>query len=875
MLKYLLTAVLFFFQTTTAILPVSAQTNCEPISFRQAPQVTTGEQPRGLVSADFDGDGNDDVAVAFANVAQGFSVLRKTGSQEFAQRIDILFPPSVTNPSSIDVADLNSDAKPDIVISSYLSNKVSVFPNVSSGPGNIAFGVRSDYSTRGPKTPSIILEDFDEDGAIDIVVGTENSPAYLSIFRNTGSGGEITFGVRQDFIMGNGNVNRLASGDFDGDSKKDIAVGSFVSGPVSIMRNTGSGSGVISFTRAIDLSTSGTPGDVIARDLNGDGRLDIAVNVSASPQRISIFANTSSGSGVISFGPRQDFGPLDGGGFLNAADLNGDGRPEIILVNFNLNSITVMRNENLPGGGFSFRPLPWLFGTGLDPRGPVFGDFNSDGKVDIMVANRGSNSVSLLLNLGSADAIDFLARKDYLAPSNKNISSISAGDFDGDGDKDLAASSVNSNYFSIYQNDGSGHFSTRFEFNPLISGISHVVTDALTAGDFDGDGRPDIAINGRWYDNLGNESLGVRVYKNLTITNGPIAFDLSGYVYQSSIWGNFLFARVFAKDFNGDGKLDLLATQSEISTETGVILRNTSVRSGDISFTNDGFLAFKPHQSILLEDADSDGRIDIIHPFNFTVRAQLNSSTKTGSVTFVQSEIPNPSSQFDLGMMVDIDGDQKKDLVGVGPNLEIVSNTSIPGMFSVGANVRYQTGEVRTGSSADFDGDGRIDLQMARSLGYVFAETYRNTSSPGAISLSQGTQLPYGGKGNVSPSKTNFIAEDFNLDGRVDIVSGTNSIYGLISVLLNAPCSVPTTASISGQVTTPSGQALRNATVTLTDSGGGRRQANTSSFGLYQFDNLLRGLDYTISIGSKRYRFAPRQIILIGNLSEIDFVGLE
>lgn len=873
MSKALITALSVLFLTTQQVFPLVIQTNCEPIGFKQSPQFRVPEEPRDLASADFDGDGLVDLAVAFSFANQGFSVLRKTGTQEFGERFDFQIPSSVSTVSSVHVADLNSDGKPDVVVSSYLGNKVSIFPNISSGSNNIAFGVRSDYSTGGDYTHSTLLEDFDGDGRIDIVVGTRSTQSRVSVFRNAGSGQDINFALRQDFPMAAGGVNQMAAGDFDGDSKKDIAVGSFVSGPVYILRNTSSSSGDISFTSAPNLPISGTPGDIIAKDLNGDSRPDIAITVSGSTDRISVFPNLSSDSGAISFGQSQDFGPVDRGGLLNSADLTGDGRPELIHVNSNLNSVTLMRNDTQPSGNFSFAPIPWFFGTGLAPNGSLTGDFNSDGKVDIITTNRGSRSVSMLVNQGTAESLDFLARKDYPAFLNKNITSISAGDFDGDGDTDLAASSQNSNHFSIYRNDGTGHFSSRSEFNPLVSGVSGVITDSLTSGDFDGDGKPDIAVNGRWFDNLGNESSGVRLYRNTT--NGNIlAFELSSYAYQSAVLGNFLFDRIFSADFNGDGKLDLFATKSSI-TETGLILRNTSANAGVISFNFDGSVPLQRDRSIMLEDVDRDERIDIVHPFNFVIRALINSSAQAGSVTFVQREIPIPSSSFDLAMMADIDGNQTKDFIGVGQDLEIVLNTSFPGTFSVGPVFRYPDKNVGRGSSADFDGDGRVDLQFSRSLGYLFAEAYTNTSSGGAISLSQGIEIPYGGKGNVSPSRTNFLVEDLNLDGKADIISGTNSSYGLVSVLIGSPCSVPTFASVSGRVTTPAGIALRNATVTLIDSSGGRRQATTSSFGLYQFDNVALGLSYTISVASKRYRFPSRQILITDDVAGLDFIGLE
>lgn len=81
--------------------------------------------------------------------------------------------------------------------------------------------------------------------------------------------------------------------------------------------------------------------------------------------------------------------------------------------------------------------------------------------------------------------------------------------------------------------------------------------------------------------------------------------------------------------------------------------------------------------------------------------------------------------------------------------------------------------------------------------------------------------------------------------------------------------------TISGRVTTPTGLGLRNAVVSLIDSQGVRRIATTSSFGIYSFDTVGTGQNYTLTVGSKRYRFAPQFVLVQGSLANVDFIGLE
>lgn len=127
-------------------------------------------------------------------------------------------------------------------------------------------------------------------------------------------------------------------------------------------------------------------------------------------------------------------------------------------------------------------------------------------------------------------------------------------------------------------------------------------------------------------------------------------------------------------------------------------------------------------------------------------------------------------------------------------------------------------------------------------------------------------------------SGSNLLAVDVNDQslttdqrgtGFVRISSGTVDIGAFEVQAASAP------VTISGRVTTPTGLGLRNALVILTDSIGMRRTATTSSFGIYSFDNVVTGQMYTLSVSSKRYRFAPRIELINGAVSNLDFVGLE
>jgi hypothetical protein len=96
-----------------------------------------------------------------------------------------------------------------------------------------------------------------------------------------------------------------------------------------------------------------------------------------------------------------------------------------------------------------------------------------------------------------------------------------------------------------------------------------------------------------------------------------------------------------------------------------------------------------------------------------------------------------------------------------------------------------------------------------------------------------------------------------------------------LSPFVAALAPVPQTFTVSGRVLTPAGLGLRNAIVSLIDGSGVRRIATTSSFGVFSFDGVLPSSNYIVTVASKRYRFAPKNLTVNQNIADVDFVGLE
>lgn len=364
-----------------------------------------GGQPNEISIGDLDGDGKPDVALGGNGGGTFISVYRNTstpGSISFASRVDvpassgqgngnkiididkdgkpdiisvhwsgnciwvlrntstgpgiISFAPGVSfattsQPHKIDVGDLDGDLKPDVVITAFTSNAMSVFRNTST-PGTISFATRQDYAP-GTVPYFVHIGDLDSDGKADIAV-VNRDVATLAIYRNISTVGSIVLAARQTFATPAGTMTHygVAFGDLDGDGKPDIATGNYTLNITSVFRNT-SVPGTISFAARTDLA-SGVSYDVTIDDFDGDSRPDLAVTNSGTtvsvlmnicslvglPVELLSFSGVSVGKEVLitwstASEINNDYFTIersrDGIDFENAGEVNGAGNSTLTL----------------------------------------------------------------------------------------------------------------------------------------------------------------------------------------------------------------------------------------------------------------------------------------------------------------------------------------------------------------------------------------------------------------------------------------------------------------------------------------------------------------------------------------------------------------
>ncbi|MHC1703733.1 MAG: FISUMP domain-containing protein [Tenuifilaceae bacterium] len=461
-----------------------------------------------------------------ANNIVWFGAVRATVSAATSTSLSVTVPIGATyQPITVTVNGLTAySSKPFIVTFS------------SSGVIDAAsFAAKVDFAS-GVGPEYIAIGDIDGDGKSDLAISNWNDNT-ISIYRNTSTSGSITtgsFAPKVDIVSGT-YPYPIVLGDVDGDNKLDLIVANYGSNTVSVYRNI-STSGSISassFAAKVDFTTGANPNSVSIRDLDGDGRPDLLV-VNVTDNTVSILRNLSS-IGIIttsSFAPKVDFSTGTSPEGIATGDIDGDGKPDIIVSNFPSNTISVFRNTCSIGSiAASSFDAKINFNTGSGPHYVALGDIDGDSKTDIAVANYYGNSVSVFRNTSTTGSIvtgSLSAKIDFT--TGLTPYSVAIGDIDGDGKPDLVAPNNYSGTVSVLKNiSTTGSISTG-SFTAKVDYTTGTTPVGVIIGDLDGDNKPDLVVT-----NSGSST--ISVLRN-TITTSATTPTITSFTPSSGIAGS-------------------------------------------------------------------------------------------------------------------------------------------------------------------------------------------------------------------------------------------------------------------------------------------------------------------------------------------------
>ena len=642
-------------------------------------------------------------------------------------------------------------------------------------------------------------------------------------------------------------------GDLNGDGKPDFVVSNAGSNTVQVLLNTmPSRTSTPSLATQQTFSTGTNPDSVAVRDVNGDGLPDLIV-ANKSSNTVSVLLNTTfAGASVPSFASQVTFATGTGPAAVVLGDVNGDGRPDLIVANSGSNTVSVLLNTTPAGAGVPSFATQVTFVTGTSPVSMVLGDVNGDGKPDLIVANEGSNTVSVLLNTTTPGAItpSFAAQQTFATGSNPD--SVALGDINGDGQPDLVVANSGSNTVSVLLNTTTlGASTPSFASQQTFATGSNPA--AVAVGDLNGDGKPDLAVANSGdgtvsvlFDTTtpGSSVASFTAQQVFAVGGSPVAVALwmstktaSGTSWsptrratRSRCWSTppqRARARPASRrskpsppaaapmslalgDLNGDGQPDLVVANSAGNT-LSVLLNANVVPFIAASFGSQQTLATGSYPVLgALADLNADGKPDLVvaNQTDNTVSVFLNTTAPGAtSPNFASPQTFAAGSHSTYVGVGDVNGDGKPDLVisdYATNSVMVLLNTTAPGATTVSfaAAQTFASGvNPNWAVLGDVNGDGKLDIITANA-GSNTVSVLLNTTAPGASVPSFASPQSFA----VGAGPRTFVLGDINGDGKPDLVVANQS-SNTISVLLNTTAPGASTVSFTTQQTYVTGTA--------------------------------------------------------------------
>lgn len=642
------------------------------LSFAPKEDISTGTGPISVAVADLNGDGKGDLAVANYNSASVSLLLNTTtpgaATPTFAAKQDFT---TSSLPKSVAIGDINIDGKPDLAVAyGTVSGGVSVLMNTTvSGSTTFSFATHVDFTVHFnyPMPTCVSMADFNNDGKPDLGVSCQGSGQLWALVNTTEPGAATPeFGTNAVMQMPSG--YGVVATDLNCDGRPDLATvttGDYL----SVFVNTTSaglvGASFYPGMNGIGFSTGSSPWALAAGDFNADGRPDLVV-VNSGSDSVSVFLNTTeSGNAAVSMAAKQDFTSGSNPVSVSRGDINGDGRPDLVEVNYSSSTVSVLLNTTTPGATTSSFAATQDFATGTHPASVSLKDLNGDGKPDLTVTNFGSNTVSVLLNTTAPGdtTVSFGARDDFAVGTSPW--SVSTGDVNGDGRPDLAVANFNSDTVSVLLNTTTPG-ATEASFAAKQDFATGYAPFSISIADVNRDGRADLAVANR-------NGTTASVLLNVTAP-GASSPDFAAK-QDVAIGVHPMF--VVLSDLNADGRADLITANESPSDTVSVMLNATVPGDTTVSFgARQDYAVGSEPCSVSVGDLNGDGTPDLavanLNSSNVSVLLNTTVLGATSSSFAAKQDILAGSTPWSV-CLGDLNGDGKADLTVVNYSAHTVS----------------------------------------------------------------------------------------------------------------------------------------------------------------------------------------------------------
>jgi hypothetical protein len=752
----------------------SLATNVSGI-FLEAPTYSSSGA-ESIAVADVNGDGKPDV------ITNNGDVLLGNGDGTFQAAVTY-----GAGGSCVTVADVNGDGKPDLL---FAGDGVSVL----LGNGDGTFQTAVNYSAAGESATSVAVADVNGDGKLDVIA--VNDSGTVSVLLGNGDG---TFQAAVSYPSGGEFASSVAVADVNGDGKPDLLVATdcaisnsncvYGNGVVGVLLGNGDGT----FQTVVSYDSGGWAGTAMAvADVNGDGKPDVVVANGCSfsycgggnYSPVSVLLGNGDGSfqAAVSYSSGGEYAVS-----VAVADLNGDGKPDIVVANQCVNdcSYDVYGSAGvLLGNGDGTFQTAVGYGSGGEYANSVsVGDVNGDGKPDILVVNEcdasgncGNGAIGVLLGNGDGTfKTDANYSLDAQLPYSVVASSVYVADVNADGKPDLL---VAGNGVSVLLGNGDGTFQTAVNYS--AGGES---ATSVAVADVNGDGKLDVIAN-----------------------NGDVLLGNGDGTFQAAVTYGAGGSCVTVADVNGDGKPDLLLITGD---GVSVLLGNgDGTFQAAVSYPSGGESA----TSVAVGDVNGDGKPDILvanlcdisgNCQNGTVGVLLGNRDGTFQAAVTYSSGGGYASSVVMG---DVNGDGKPDLVVAQCGGSNCASGSVGVLLGNGDGTFQAASQVLTPEQvspylgalvlADFNGDGKLDV----------------ASGAGAFLLlgnGDGTFQPYL---NLGATGSGIAVGDFNRDGKPDLAVGGVAV--LLNITAGFHCATTTVLTSSGNPGNTGQPVTFTATVT-------------------------------------------------------------